>query len=356
MSLVRLNGCPPFRIEYSTRWTYVPAEKSTLREYHDSGVARNLSVSRCDIINCYLVSVLSVRIGCYILRDRAQNNKYIKTVIHLSQARVLKHIREKQDYTGRIRYPSIILTHIMALHDQHPSLNDVLHNTAPHPYTFNSFTAHLSRRHCLEILEFILEARCYRDSYETTPLADESLISSNRPKSWILLELWQQLLSTYIIPGSPRELNLRSNIRCGLLGHHNPEKPPAPTALDAAEKEMHELLSHSIFPSFLNDSISNITTGPDSLQTNVTDSVSPTVLSLYNSQEKTSSGFNLDTMCANDKESCIHVREPEARFSKSSKPLLLGCFSKSWTCAWHQKLKKKWATGEFWYNCFGVHC
>jgi hypothetical protein len=231
-------------------------------------------------------------------------------------------------------------TRVMTLGDQRPSLNEVLHNKAPHPYSLNSFTAHLSQRHCLEILEFILDARRYRDSYEATPLADESPISPDRPKSWILLELWQQLLSTYIIPGSPREINSRSNIRCDLLAYRNPEKPPAPTMLDAVEKEMLELLSHSIFPSFLNDSIPNVTKRSDCLHRNVTDNVSPTVLSLYNSQEKAKSRSNLDIMCANNKESCIYLREPAARFRKSRKTPLLGCFSNPWTCTWHQKLKE----------------
>jgi hypothetical protein len=143
------------------------------------------------------------------------------------------------------------VAHDTTLSDRQPSLDEVLNNDAPHPYTLDSFTAYMSQAHCLEILEFILEGRRYRDIYKVSSVVVESSISPACRDSRVLLELWQQLLSTYIHAGSPREINLGSSKRQDLIAYHDPEKPPAPAVLDVIEQEMLDLLSQSIFPSFL---------------------------------------------------------------------------------------------------------
>ena len=47
-----------------------------------------------------------------------------------------------------------------------PTLDEVLNNTAPQPYTLAAYTAFLSQQHCLETLEFVTEARRYTEKYD----------------------------------------------------------------------------------------------------------------------------------------------------------------------------------------------
>ena len=134
-----------------------------------------------------------------------------------------------------------------------PTLNEVLANSAPPPYTLSAFMAYLSQNHCLETLEFTLEAKRYRETYES--LADRlgvSVISADVPESRHLRMLWQRLLMAYIIPGAPREINLSSEVRDEVLSHRDVTTPPAPETLDSAVKRIHDLMEESIFLPFLN--------------------------------------------------------------------------------------------------------
>lgn len=134
-----------------------------------------------------------------------------------------------------------------------PTLNDVLANTAPPPYTLSAFMAYLSQNHCLETLEFTLEAQRYRDTYHS--LAErlgQSAFLTETPESQHLRMLWQRLLTAYIFPGAPREINLSSEVRDGLLRHRDVALPPVPETLDSAVKRIHDLMEESIFLPFLN--------------------------------------------------------------------------------------------------------
>ncbi|KAJ5948489.1 hypothetical protein N7454_001796 [Penicillium verhagenii] len=134
-----------------------------------------------------------------------------------------------------------------------PSLDDVLANTAPPPYTLSAFMAYLSQNHCLETLEFTLEAKRYRETYHT--LVDRLgliAVTTDTPEAQHLHMLWQRLLMAYIFPGAPREINLSSEVRDGLLDHRNAIIPPVPETLDFAVKNIHELMEESIFLPFLN--------------------------------------------------------------------------------------------------------
>ncbi|PKX95696.1 regulator of G-protein signaling domain-containing protein [Aspergillus novofumigatus IBT 16806] len=92
-----------------------------------------------------------------------------------------------------------------------PTLDEVLANTAPAPYTLSAFMAYLSQNHCLETLEFTLEAKRYRETYHSlTHQLRESPIVTDCPESQHLRMLWQRLLSAYILPGAPREINVSS--------------------------------------------------------------------------------------------------------------------------------------------------
>ncbi|OJJ36725.1 hypothetical protein ASPWEDRAFT_108047 [Aspergillus wentii DTO 134E9] len=133
-----------------------------------------------------------------------------------------------------------------------PSLDEVLANTAPAPYTLSAFMAYLSQNHCLETLEFTLEAKRYRETYDSIHQSDQSPIPADSQESQRLLMLWQRLLTSYIYPGSPREINLSSDVRDDILRLAGVVTPPSPNTLDVAVKLIHDLMEESIFLPFLN--------------------------------------------------------------------------------------------------------
>ncbi|KAH8697174.1 regulator of G protein signaling domain protein RgsD [Talaromyces proteolyticus] len=148
-----------------------------------------------------------------------------------------------------------------------PTLDEVLSNTAPFPYTLSAFMAYLSQNHCLETLEFTLEAKRYGETYRSVArVLGQPVIVSDTPQTQHLLMLWQRLLSAYIVPGAPREINLSSQVRDNLLADARATRPPPPQTLDAAIRRMHDLMEESIFIHFVNSNSSpaNIPTSMDS--------------------------------------------------------------------------------------------
>ncbi|KAI9373300.1 RGS domain-containing protein [Aspergillus egyptiacus] len=134
-----------------------------------------------------------------------------------------------------------------------PTLDEVLANTAPAPYTLSAFMAYLSQNHCLETLEFTLDVKRYRKAYEDlSHQLGQFPIEADIPESQHLRMLWQRLLSAYILPGSPREINVSSEVRDDILRHANSPTPPLPSLLDPAAKLVHDLMEESIFMPFLN--------------------------------------------------------------------------------------------------------
>ena len=142
-----------------------------------------------------------------------------------------------------------------------PTLDAVLNNTSPPPYTLSAFMAYLSQNHCLENLEFILDSNRYREAYNDWLQRQSSSSSSscssvekdeeNLHQVKRLGYIWNRLLSTYIIPGAPREINLTSQVRDDLLGHLHSDLP-SPQLLDSAVKRIYDLIQESIFIPFLN--------------------------------------------------------------------------------------------------------
>lgn len=152
-----------------------------------------------------------------------------------------------------------------------PTLDEVLSNTAPYPYTLSAFMAYLSQNHCLETLEFTLEAKRYRETYlSVSRLLDQSIIVSDTPQTQHLLMLWERLLSAYILPGAPREINLSSEVRDDLLAEAHASRPPLPETLNPAVRRMHDLMEESIFIHFVN-SQSPATHMPTSIDSPSTD-------------------------------------------------------------------------------------
>lgn len=145
------------------------------------------------------------------------------------------------------------------LYHLRPKLDEILDDSAPFPYTLSAFIAFLSKNHCLEILEFVLETRRYRQGYQVLDKAHRRILNQQ----------WKRLLQLHIIPGAPREINIPDKVRDRLLASSqrpgstddddddddgdDDYDPPNPSLLDPAVEQMHELMNDSILLPFLRD-------------------------------------------------------------------------------------------------------
>lgn len=134
------------------------------------------------------------------------------------------------------------------LYHLRPKLDDILNDTAPYPYTLNAFITFLSQIQSLEILEFVLEARRYRQHFHHL-LA----FSEDSHQKHILRQQWQRILQSHILPGASREINIPEHVRHELLASVPGENddPPNPVFLDPATQQMQDLLHDSILVPFL---------------------------------------------------------------------------------------------------------
>lgn len=123
-----------------------------------------------------------------------------------------------------------------------PTLADILSNAASPPYTLSAFMAYLSHNHCLETLEFTMDASRYRKHFN-------SMKGGNCP---FVKNLWKKLLDAYIAPNGPKEVNLPCEIKENLLNVPNQQAPPPPETLDQAVNIIYELMEESVLMSFLN--------------------------------------------------------------------------------------------------------
>jgi len=136
---------------------------------------------------------------------------------------------------------------------QRPTLQEVLSNTAPPPWTISAFTAYLSQNHCLETLEFTMEANRYVKHYQELMEKDpKTPLSPQTRKSEYVRMLWHKLLDAYIAPNAPREVNLPSDVRDHLLSLPSADVPPDAAALEPAIKIIYELMDESVLVPFLN--------------------------------------------------------------------------------------------------------
>ena len=137
---------------------------------------------------------------------------------------------------------------------QRPSLTDVLSNSAPPPWTLSAFTAYLSQNHCLENLEFTMDAERYRERYDVLAAQMAGMpMTRDYEECEYLRMLWQRLIKAYIEPDGPREINIPSQVRENLLALPNHSSPPRPEVLEAAVKIIFDLMEESVLVSFLNE-------------------------------------------------------------------------------------------------------
>jgi hypothetical protein len=147
-----------------------------------------------------------------------------------------------------------------------PTLQEVLANSAPPPWTLSAFMAYLSQNHCLETLEFTMDASRYRKYYTTMVESNpgEPITPASEGCDYVKM-LWQKLVDAYIIPNGPREVNLPSDVRDTLLGLPCSYTPPHPSVLEPSVKIIYELMDESVLVPFLN-SVTSLR-GPQSCTT-----------------------------------------------------------------------------------------
>lgn len=135
-----------------------------------------------------------------------------------------------------------------------PTLDDVLNNTAPSPFTLAAYTAFLSQQHCLETLEFVTEARKYSARYNEAlaAVADKNSLTTESDDGFELTQMWTRMLDVYVKPGAPREINLPAEERDDLVEYPYEPHPAPPAALEPSVKRMYDLMSDSIFIPFCN--------------------------------------------------------------------------------------------------------
>jgi hypothetical protein len=134
-----------------------------------------------------------------------------------------------------------------------PTLQEVLANTASPPWTLSAFMAYLSQNHCLETLEFTMDATRYTTYYHTMVERDpHTPLSPQTQDCEYVKMLWSKLLDAYIAPNAPREVNLPSDVRNRLMSLPHEFTPPDPAELEPAVKIIYELMDESVLVPFLN--------------------------------------------------------------------------------------------------------
>lgn len=130
------------------------------------------------------------------------------------------------------------------------TLEAILSNQSPEPYTLKAFLDFLTLHHCLETLNFISEAKIYRDAYIVySTLADNE---NTVPNSTRIKQQWECIIATYILPGASSEINLPSYIRDPLLSHTDEIVfPPSPKRLDPAVDHIYEVLKEDALMPFI---------------------------------------------------------------------------------------------------------
>lgn len=133
-----------------------------------------------------------------------------------------------------------------------PNLREILANTSPSPWTLAAFMAYLSNNHCLETLEFTMDAGRYKKHYaKMLSKADDGEAPPAKDREYVQL-LWTRLIDAYIQPNGSREVNLPSEVRDPILNLEIGDLPPPPEKLDPAVAKIYELMEESVLVPFIN--------------------------------------------------------------------------------------------------------
>ncbi|KAI9155312.1 hypothetical protein HJFPF1_07894 [Paramyrothecium foliicola] len=128
-----------------------------------------------------------------------------------------------------------------------PTLDEILLDVSSPPWTLTAFMAYLSQNHCMETLEFTLDSQRYASIYNqlvghnpTSPEANDRVCAS-----------WEKLMQVYIVPCSPREVNIPARVRDRLLSLRPRPTPPHPSELEEAGRIIYELMNDSLLVPFI---------------------------------------------------------------------------------------------------------
>lgn len=133
-----------------------------------------------------------------------------------------------------------------------PNLREILANTSPPPWTLAAFMAYLSSNHCLETLEFTMDAGRYKKHYaKMLSKAQGEEGPPAKDREYVQL-LWTRLIDAYIQPNGSREVNLPSEVRDPILNIKVEDLPPTPEKLDPAVSKIYELMEESVLVPFIN--------------------------------------------------------------------------------------------------------
>lgn len=138
-----------------------------------------------------------------------------------------------------------------------PNLHEILTDSAPQPYTLGAFMAYLSQNHCLETLEFTMEADRYRLAYSQS---QHNFLDYGDH----VCGLWQKLIQAYIQPYGSREVNLPAHVRDHLLSLPCGPPPPDPSELAEAVRIIYELMSDSVLVPFVESFNTHLLNNPPS--------------------------------------------------------------------------------------------
>ncbi|CAG8777233.1 10754_t:CDS:1, partial [Racocetra persica] len=153
-----------------------------------------------------------------------------------------------------------------------PTLIDILNNETSYPYSLDDFATFLDQTFCLENLEFWLAVRQYKyytyNFYNSPDLLTPNSSSLSLPTSDILYDdaslrgdapahsefLKQKLhkiIETFILPHSPKEINIEASVRDDLLTNVFTYNNYDSSILDVVSNQIFELMQESSFAQFL---------------------------------------------------------------------------------------------------------
>ena len=134
-----------------------------------------------------------------------------------------------------------------------PTLGEVLNGTASRPYSLDDFRLFLYYNHCSQTLNFLECAKMYYESFASAyiQLSCLSRNCSERPGVDLLLRHWQNLVSKFLLSGSPQEIDLLTEEQMGILIYRITAIPPPPYVLEHVVRRLYDQIEESMFPEFL---------------------------------------------------------------------------------------------------------
>jgi len=138
-----------------------------------------------------------------------------------------------------------------------PTLDDILANRSPSPWTRAAFDKYCQNNLCSENLHFVLDAGQYTEVYgdwrEAHPEDTPEAAADSRMAD--LLTLWRRLIREYITRNAPREVNLAARTRDKLANVPESDIPPDAKILRESVAVVRELIQESILLQFLNEKL-----------------------------------------------------------------------------------------------------